>query len=402
MRAESEEIPMPDREVFVVAPVRTPIGKFGGAFAETPASELGGAAAKESLRRSGLDPKAVGEVIFGHGRQGGNRPNPARQVQWKAGIPQETPAYTVNKACASSLKAITLAAGAIRLGEQEVVLAGGQENMSRTPFLLDRARWGYRLGHAEVVDGMYLDGFLCPLCGELMGATAENLADRYHLSRDDQDRYAVETQRRCEEATKAGRFDAERVAVEVAGRKGPVKVEADEHPRAGASVESMKKLPAVFRKGGTVHAGNSSGITDGAAAMLVASGEAVKRHALEPMARVVDWTVAGVDPSIMGIGPVPAVKALLLRNRITLRDIDLVELNEAFAAQVLACAKDLELDLAKVNVNGGAIALGHPIGATGARIVVTLLHEMQRRGARRGIATLCVSGGMGMAVLFER
>ena len=389
-------------ESFIVAPVRTPIGKFGGAFVDVPAPELGGAAARETLRRARIDPKAVGEVIIGHGRQGGNRPNPARQVQWKAGIPQETPAYTVNKACASSLKAITLAAGAIRLGEQEVVLVGGQENMSRTPFLLDRARFGYRLGHAEVIDGMYLDGFLCPLCGELMGATAENLADRYSLTREDQDRYAVETQRRCEEATKAGRFRDEVVPVEIAGRKGPTKVEADEHPRAGSTLEGMRKLPAVFRKDGTVHAGNSSGITDGAATMLVASGDAVKRHGLEPAARVVDWTVAGVDPSIMGIGPVPAVRALLERNRITLGDVDLVELNEAFAAQVLACAKDLELDLAKVNVNGGAIALGHPIGATGARIVVTLLHEMRRRQAKRGIATLCVSGGMGMAVLFER
>ncbi len=393
---------MTRRECFIVAPVRTPIGKFGGAFVDTPAAELGGAAARETIRRAGIDPKAIGEVIIGHGRQAGNRPNPARQVQWKAGIPQETPAYTVNKACASSLKAITLAAGAIRLGEQEVVLAGGQENMSRTPFYLDRARWGYRLGHAEVTDGMYLDGFLCPLCGELMGATAENLADRWKITRDDQDRWAVETQRRCAEATKAGRFRDEVVPVEVAGKKGPTKVEADEHPRADATVEGLRRLPPVFRKDGTVHAGNSSGITDGAATLLVASEEAVKTHGLQPEARVADWTVAGVDPSVMGIGPVPAVRALLERNRLALRDVDLVELNEAFAAQVLACAEDLELDLAKVNVNGGSIALGHPIGATGARIVVTLLHEMRRRGARRGIATLCVSGGMGMAVLFER
>jgi acetyl-CoA C-acetyltransferase len=393
---------MANREAFVVAPVRTPIGKFGGAFLDVPAAELGGAAAKEVLRRSGLDPKAVGEVIFGHGRQAGNRPNPARQAQWKAGIPKETPAYTVNKACASSLKAITLAAGAIRLGEQEVVLAGGQENMSRTPFLLDRARFGYRLGNAEVLDGMYVDGFLCPLCNELMGATAENLAAQYGISRDEQDRYAVETQRRCGEAARAGRFKEEIAPVEIAGRKGPTKVEADEHPRPDATLEGLRKLPPVFRKDGTVHAGNSSGITDGAAALLVASEEAVKRHGLKPEGRIVDWTVAGVDPSIMGIGPVPAVRTLLERNRIAMKDVDLVELNEAFAAQVIACARDLDLDLAKVNVNGGAIALGHPIGATGARIVVTLLHEMRRRGARRGIATLCVSGGMGMAVLFER
>jgi len=393
---------MPAREVFAVAPVRTPIGKFGGAFAETPAADLGGAAARETLRRARLDPALVGEVILGHGRQAGNRPNPARQAQWKAGIPKETPAYTVNKACASSLKAITLAAGAIRLGEQEVVLAGGQENMSRTPFLLDRARFGYRLGHAEVLDGMYEDGFLCPLCGELMGATAENLAEEYGISRDEQDRFAVETQRRCGAAAKAGKFREEIVPVEVAGRKGTVTVDADEHPRPDATVEGMRKLPPVFRKDGTVHAGNSSGITDGAATLLVASEEAVGRHGLEPAARIVDWTVAGVDPSIMGIGPVPAVKSLLERNRLSIVEIDLVELNEAFAVQVIACVRDLGLDPERVNANGGAIALGHPIGATGARITVTLLHEMRRRGARRGIATLCVSGGMGMAVLFER
>ncbi len=393
---------MSDRAAYVVAPVRTPIGKFGGSFVDTPAPELGGHAARETLRRSGIDPKLIGEVIIGHGRQAGNRPNPARQVQWMAGIPKETPAYTVNKACASSLKAIALAAGAIRLGEQEVVLAGGQENMSRTPFLLEKARWGYRLGHAEITDGMYLDGFLCPLCNELMGATAENLADRYAITRDDQDRYAVETQRRCAEATKAGRFRDEIVPVAIAGRKGPVTVEADEHPRADATLEGMRKLPPVFRKDGTVHAGNSSGITDGAATMLVASGDAVKAHGLSPEARIVDWTVAGVDPSTMGIGPVPSMRSLLARNRITMGDVDLIELNEAFAAQVLACAKELELDLSRVNVNGGSIALGHPIGATGARTVVTLLHEMRRRGAKRGVATLCVSGGMGMSVLFER
>jgi|SRR5688572_3628660 len=393
---------MSHRAVFAVAPVRTPIGKFGGAFAETPAAELGGAAARETLRRARLDPALVGEVIFGHARQAGNRPNPARQAQWKAGIPKETPAYTVNKACASSLKAITLAAGAIRLGEQEIVLAGGQENMSRTPYLLDRARFGYRLGNAEVLDGMHVDGFLCPLCGELMGATAETLADRYKISRDEQDRFAVETQRRCGAAAQAGKPREEIAPVEVAGRKGAVVVDTDEHPRPDATLEGMRKLPPVFRKDGTVHAGNSSGITDGAATLLVASADAVKRHGLEPAARIVDWTVAGVDPAIMGIGPVPAVKALLERNRLAIGDVDLVELNEAFAAQAIACVRDLGLDPERVNVNGGAIALGHPIGATGARITVTLLHEMRRRGARRGIATLCVSGGMGMAVLFEK
>ena len=393
---------MAHRDAFIVAPVRTPIGKFGGAFADLVASDLGAAAARGTLVRSGIDPAAVGEVIFGHGRQAANGPNPARQVGRKAGLPDAAPAYTVNKACASSLKALTLAAGAIRLGEQEVVLAGGHEAMSRTPYFLDRARFGYRLGHAELIDGMYLDGFLCPLCGELMGATAENLADRYSIGRDEQDAFAVETQRRCGEATAAGRFDDEKVPVEVPGRKGAVTVTDDEHPRPDATVEGMRILKPVFRKDGTVHAGNASGITDGGASMLVVSGDAVRSHGLTPEARIVDWTVAGVDPSLMGIGPVPAVRALLERNSLSAGDVDLVELNEAFAVQALACMKDLDLDPARVNVNGGAIALGHPIGATGSRIVVTLLHEMRRRGARRGIATLCVSGGMGMAVLFER
>jgi acetyl-CoA C-acetyltransferase len=388
--------------VYIAAPVRTPIGKFGGAFADIPAADLGAAAARECLRRAGVPPEAVGEVIFGHGRQAGNGPNTARQVVRKAGLPDAVPAYTVNKACASSLKALTLAAGMVRLGEQEVVLAGGHEAMSRTPYFLDRARFGYRLGHAEVVDGMYRDGFLCPLCGELMGATAETLADRHSLSRAVQDAFAVESQRRCEEARKAGRFADEVVAVDVPGRQGTVTVTLDEHPRDGVTVAQMAKLPPVFRKDGTVHAGNSSGITDGGAALLVLGEAAAKRLSVEPFARVVDWTVAGVDPAVMGIGPVPAVRSLLERNRLAVGDIDLVELNEAFAAQVLACVAELGIDPARLNVNGGSIALGHPIGATGARIVVTLLHELRRRRGRYGVATLCVSGGMGMAVLFER
>ncbi len=301
------------KDVFVVAPVRTPIGKFGGSFADLVASDLGAASAAETLKRAGVPKDAVGEVIFGHGRQAANGPNPARQVGHKIGLPDTTPAYTVNKACASSLKALTLAAGAIRLGEQEVVLAGGHEAMSRTPYFLPRARWGYRLGHAEIVDGMYLDGFMCPLCDELMGATAENLADQYDISRDEQDAYAVETQRRCQVATEEKRFDDEKVAVEVKKRRETVEVFADEHPRAGVTVEKMKKLPAVFRENGTVHAGNASGITDGAASMLLASKDACDTHGMEPMARIVDWTVAGVDPKIMGIGPVPAVRDLLQR-----------------------------------------------------------------------------------------
>ncbi len=390
------------RPVFVLSAARTPIGKFGGAFAAMSAAELGEVAAKAALERSGLPPAAVDETIFGHARQAGGGPNTARQVAHRAGLPDTIPAFTVNKACASSLKAITLGALAIAAGESEVVLAGGTECMSATPYLLPRARFGMRLGHAEVVDAMYRDGFLCPLCGQLMGETAENLVREYGILRAEQDAYAVESQRRAAEAAREGRFAEEIAPVAIPGKKGPVEITADEHPRPDSSLESIGKLPPVFDPQGTVHAGNSSGITDGAAALVLATEEEVAKAGVEPLGRVSAWTSAGVDPARMGMGPVPAIRALLVKTKLALSDVDLIELNEAFAAQVIACARDLSLDLGRVNVSGGAIALGHPIGATGARIATTLLHEMRRRGARRGIATLCVSGGMGMAVLFER
>ena len=390
------------RPVFVLSAVRTPIGKFGGSFASMSAADLGEVAAKAAIERSGLPPAAVDETIFGHARQAGGGPNTARPVSHRAGVPDATPACTVNKACASSLKAITLGALTIAAGENDVVLAGGTECMSATPYLLTRARFGMRMGNAEVVDGMYRDGFLCPLCGQLMGETAENLVREYGILRAEQDAYAVESQRRAAAAAAEGRFADEIVPVSVPGKKGPVDVATDEHPRADSSVEALAKLPPVFDEQGTVHAGNSSGITDGAAALVLATEDEVTKAGVEPLGRVVAWTSAGVDPARMGIGPVPAIRALLQKTKLTLADIDLLELNEAFAAQVIACARDLNLDLGRVNVNGGAIALGHPIGATGARITTTLLHELRRRGAKRGIATLCVSGGMGMAVLFER
>ncbi len=390
------------RPVFVLSAVRTPIGKFGGAFASLSAADLGEAAAKAALERSGLPPAAVDETIFGHARQAGGGPNTARQVSHRAGVPDATPAFTVNKACASSLKAITLGALTIAAGENDVVLAGGTECMSATPYLLPRARFGMRMGDTEVVDAMYRDGFLCPLCGQLMGETAENLVREYGILRAEQDAYALESQRRAAAAAKEGRFADEIVPVSVQGKKGTVEVIADEHPRADSSLESLSRLPPVFDPQGTVHAGNSSGITDGAAALVLGTEEEAKKAGVEPLARVAAWTSAGVDPARMGIGPVPAIRALLEKTKLTLSDIDLIELNEAFASQVIACARDLSLDLSRVNVNGGAIALGHPIGATGARITTTLLHELRRRGAKRGIATLCVSGGMGMAVLFER
>jgi acetyl-CoA C-acetyltransferase len=306
-------------------------------------------------------------------------------------------------ACASGLQAILSAAQLVRDGDAEVVLAGGTESLSRVPYMLERARWGYRLGEAPLVDGMYRDGFLCPLSDRLMGETAETLARQYGISREEQDAFAAESQRRCEAARAAGRFRDEIVPVEVAASRGGASaIEADEHPRDGVTAASLAKLPPVFQVGGTVHAGNSSGITDGAAALLVLSEDAARRHGIEPWGRIAGHAVCGVDPAIMGIGPVPAVRALERRADVRLEEIDLIELNEAFAAQVLACDRELRLDRARVNVNGGAIALGHPIGATGARIVVTLLHEMRRRGSRSGLATLCVSGGMGFALLIER
>jgi len=391
------------RPVFVLSAARTPIGKFGGSFAALTAADLGEVAAKAALERSGLPPAAVDETIFGQARQAGGGPNPARQVSHRAGIPDSVPAYTVNKACASSLKALTLGSLSIAAGESDVVLAGGMECMSATPYLLTRARFGLRMGHGEVVDGMYRDGFLCPLCGQLMGETAENLVSEYAILRAEQDAYAAQSQRRAAEAAASGRFADEIAPVAVAGKKGSVTVEKDEHPRPDTTPESLAKLPPVFdSENGTVHAGNSSGITDGAAALVLATEEMTKKTGVEPLARVAAWTSAGVEPARMGIGPVPAIRTLLKKTGRKLSDIDLIELNEAFAAQVIACARELPLDLSRVNVNGGAIALGHPIGATGARIVTTLLYEMKKRDAKTGIATLCVSGGMGMAVLFER
>ncbi len=390
-------------DILLAAPVRTPIGRFGGALASLSAAELGAITARETIRRAGIDPGKIEMAVFGNARQAGGGPNPARQIGRRAGLPDTSPAFTVNMACASGLQAILSAAQSIRDGDAEIVLAGGTESMSRVPYLLDRARFGYRLGTAEIVDGMYRDGFLCPLCDQVMGETAETLADRYGIPRDEQDAYAAESQRRCEDARRAGRFRDEIVAVELPASKqssGPV--DADEHPRDGVTAASLAKLPPVFRSDGTVHAGNSSGITDGAASMLVLTEEAAHRHGIEPAGRIAGHATAGVDPAIMGIGPVPAIRKLEARTGVRLADMDLVELNEAFAAQVLACDRDLHLDRSRLNVNGGAIALGHPIGATGARIVVTLLHEMRRRKVPRGLATLCVSGGMGFALLLER
>jgi acetyl-CoA C-acetyltransferase len=390
------------REVVVAGAVRTPIGKFGGALASLTAAQLGAAAAKEALARAGIEPRQVDEAVFGCARQAGVGPNVARQVAYRAGIPQETPAFTVNMACGSGLKSIDLAYRAVRDGDAEVVLAGGTESMSRVPYLLTGARWGYRMGDQAAVDGMYQDGFLCPLSEMVMGETAERLAEIYKITREEQDAFALRSQQRAAKAGAAGRFDDEIVPVRVAVKGGGAEVRHDEHVRPDSTLQALARLPPVFKEdGGTVTAGNSSGITDGAAALVVLSAERAAALGVRPMARVAGLAAAGVDPHIMGIGVVPATRRVLERTSLRTDDLDLVEMNEAFAAQVLACDRELGLDPERLNVNGGAIALGHPIGATGARIAVTLLHEMARRKARRGLATLCISGGMGMAAVFE-
>jgi acetyl-CoA C-acetyltransferase len=390
------------REVVVAGAVRTPIGKFGGSLASLTAADLGASVASEALRRAGVPPSAVEETTFGCARQAGGGPNVARQVSWRAGVPQEVTAYTVNMACGSGLKAIDLAHRAVRDGDSDVILAGGAESMSRVPYLLTEARWGYKMGGKRAVDAMYQDGFLCPLAGQVMGETAERLAVDYGISRQEQDAFALRSQQRAARAQAQGRFDAETLPVRVAGRKGESEVTRDEHVRAEATLAGLARLPPAFKaETGTVTAGNSSGITDGAAALVVLSSERAQAMGVTAQARILGVAQAGVDPHVMGLGVVPAVKRLLHRLSLQLRDFDLVEVNEAFAAQVLACDRELRFDPERLNVNGGAIALGHPIGASGARICVTLLHEMARRGARRGLAALCISGGMGLAAAFE-
>jgi acetyl-CoA C-acetyltransferase len=387
--------------VYILAAVRTPIGKFGGALASFSAADMGVVAAKASLERAGVQPQQVEETIFGNGRQAGGGPNPARQISIRSGIPQEVPAYTVNKACASGMKSIALGFQEIATGNLDCVLAGGTESMSRLPYYLEGARWGYRLGHQDLVDGMYRDGFFCPMAKMLMGETAEILAGQYKISREEQDQFALVSQQRAAAAQSSGRFDAEIVPVTIEGKKGTTVFSRDEHLFLDATTEKMAKLSPVFSKTGTITAGNSSGITDGAAAMLLGSEKFVQQHHLKPLARILAAISAGVDPRLMGIGPVPAIRRMEQKHGLKLGDFDLVELNEAFAAQALACDRELHFDRERLNVNGGAIALGHPIGCTGARITVTLLHEMLKRKARRGLATLCVSGGMGMALAIE-
>lgn len=388
--------------VYLVSPLRTPIGRYGGGLASLSAADLGVHAVKAVLDQTGVDPKAVTEAIIGCARQAGGGPNVARQISYRAGLGERVPAMTVNMACGSGLRAIDLAFRAVRDGDADAMIVGGTESMSRVPYLLASARWGSKMGNQEVTDGMYKDGFFCPIADMLMGETAERLAEIHSISRDEQDEFALRSQQRATKAQAEGWFDSQIVPIEVRQGKNVATIAKDEHPRADSSMEGLRKLPPVFKKkDGTVTAGNSSGITDGAAAALVCSEAMLKDLKVKPLARILGLAAAGVDPKIMGIGVVPSTRALLKRLDMKLDDFGLIEANEAFAAQVLACDRELHFDPAKLNVNGGSIALGHPIGATGMRISVTLVHEMKRRNVRYGLATLCISGGMGMAAAFE-
>jgi acetyl-CoA C-acetyltransferase len=381
---------------------RTPIGRFLGSFAETTTVELGTLAATEAMRRADVAPDRIDQTIVGHARQAGNGPNTGRQVSVRAGVPIEVSAYNVNLACGSGMKAVQLGAQQIALGDADVVLAGGMENMTRVPFLLDRMRSGYRMGNATVDDAMYRDGLLDPLCGLVMGETAENLVDRYDIGRGEQDEFALESQRKAAEGT--GARAAEIVPVEAKDPAGPetIAVTEDEHPRPGTTLEGLAELPPVFREGGSVTAGNAAGITDGAAAMVLMSETVARNEGREPLARIAGMSWAGVPPEIMGIGPVPATKKVLEKTGLSLADIDLIELNEAFAAQVIACERELKFDRDRLNLLGGGISLGHPIGMSGARILLTLAYQLHERDLSLGLATLCVSGGQGLAVVLER
>jgi len=389
--------------IYLVDGVRTAIGNFRGSLSNVSAVELGRIVVAELLLRTGVPAETVDEVLIGCILQAGQGENVARQIAIHAGIPKEKTAMTVNMLCGSGLRAVCLAAQAIAAGDAACLIAGGTESMSNAPYLLMKARTGYALGNGELVDSLIHDGLLDAFHQYHMGVTAENLAVRYGLTREMQDAFAADSQQKAERAQAAGRFKEEIIPVAIPQRKGdPVLVETDEFPRPGTTVEVLAKLRPAFKQDGTVTAGNASGINDGAAALLVADEAVVARHGLAPLARIVSYAYAGTDPSIMGIGPVQAVRDALAKARWTLDDLDLIEANEAFAAQSLAVVQDLGFDSDKLNVNGGAIALGHPVGASGARVLVTLLYEMRRRGARKGLATLCIGGGMGIAMCVER
>lgn len=389
-------------DAVVVSGVRTPIGRFGGSLRDIPAAQLGAIAIREALNRAGVKPEDVDEVIMGNVLTSGQGQNPARQAAMYAGIPKEVPAFTVNKVCASSLRAIALAAQTIKAGDNEVVVAGGQENMSWTPYAVPTARWGSRMGEAKLVDLMIYDGIWEKFNDYHMGVTAENIADKWGISREDQDAFAARSENKAERSIKEGVFKEEIVPVEIPQRKGPpVVFDTDEYPTFGTTVDSLAKLRPAFKPDGTVTAGNASGINDGAAAVVVMSRKKADELGKRPMVRIVSYAAGGVDPAYMGTGPVPAVRKALAKAGLTVADIDYWELNEAFASQALYCIRELGIDEDRLNHNGGAISLGHPIGASGARIFVTMLYQMKRIGAKLGCATMCIGGGMGYAIIVE-
>lgn len=390
-------------DVVIVAATRTAIGSFQGALATVPAVDLGAAVIKQLLAQTGLHPAQVDEVILGQVLTAGAGQNPARQAAIKAGLPYSVPALTLNKVCGSGLKALHLAAQAIRCGDAEVVIAGGQENMSLAPYVMPSARTGQRMGHGQLIDSMISDGLWDAFNDYHMGITAENLADNYELSREQQDAFAADSQRKAVEAIDAGRFKAEITPIVIPQKKGePLVFDRDEQPRPGTTAQSLAKLRPAFKKDGSVTAGNASSLNDGAAAVLLMSASKAQALGLPALAKIAGYASAGVDPAIMGIGPVSATQRCLDKAGWQLADLDLIEANEAFAAQALAVGKALQWDASKVNVNGGAIALGHPIGASGCRVLVTLLHEMIKRDAKKGLATLCIGGGQGVALAIER
>lgn len=389
-------------DIVIASAVRTAGGSFGGSFKKVSAVELGTLVLQEAVRRGGIEPGQVDEVVFGTGWQAGIGPNIGRLATVKAGMPHEVPAFTVNKRCGSSLRAVTLAAQIIKAGDAEVVLVGGAENSSQVPYIADGARWGSRMGDNKLVDVLHKDGFMCPLAGHLMGVTAETLVEKYGISREEQDEFAVESQTKTVAAVQEGKFKEEILPVEVPLKKGQTETfDTEEIPREGITVEKLAKLPAVFKEGGAVTAGNSCALCDAAAAVLVMKEEKASELGVEPLVRIVSYAHAGVDPAIMGMGPVPAVGKALDNAGLKLDDIDIIELNEAFAAQILAVEQELKWDRSRVNVHGGAIALGHPVGATGAKILTTLIYAMKSRGEKMGLVSLCIGGGQGVAVVVE-
>lgn len=391
------------QDIIIAAAVRTAIGNFNGALAPLTAVELGALVIREALQRAGVAADQVDEVIMGNVLQAGLGQNPARQAAIKAGVPVEVPSLTVNKVCGSGLRAVNMAAQSILAGDADIVVAGGMESMSNAPYVLDaKARWGYRMGHSQLTDVMIQDGLWCAFNDYHMGITAENVAAQCNISREDQDRLALESQKKAVQATASGAFQKEIVPVVIKGKKGDVTVDKDEYPKADASEAGLAGLRPAFKKDGTVTAGNASGLNDGGAALVVMSAAKAQELGVKPLARIRAYASGGVDPAVMGLGPVPATRKALQKAGLAVADLDLIEANEAFAAQFLAVGRELGFDAAKVNVNGGAIALGHPIGASGARILVTLLHALEARNAKTGLATLCIGGGQGVATIVER